>query len=139
MDDTWVSKPLPSGWRNFRLRLSTRMETNASRKKSNAGNSSTTYRITWKPPWFYKYLIHRRSTTWSRKRNHTRLHENMSVSQLYSNLTDSLLHNQLQTLVQIIAGIGRETTRKQVLILEEPLPRKQLPSRIRTGKWLTRR
>jgi len=63
----------------------------------------------------------------------------MGVSQPHPNLFDSLLPNQLRTLVDITAGIGSQITKKQVLILEEPLPRKQQPPRIRTGKWLTRR
>jgi len=32
IDDTWVSKPLPTGWRSFRLSVSTRMETNDLRR-----------------------------------------------------------------------------------------------------------
>jgi len=51
-----------------------------------------------------------------------RLHENMGVSQLHPNLLDSPLLHQFRTLGAITAGIGRQTTRKQVLILEEPLP-----------------
>jgi len=105
----------------------------------NAGNSSTTYQITWKPPWLHKYLIHGLLTTLSRKRNHMRLHENMSVFQLHPNLLDSQLLLQFRTLVAITAGLGRPPTRKQVLILEGPLLRKQQAPMIRTGKWLTRR
>jgi len=114
------------------------METKGSWKKSKAGNSSTTYRITWKPPSFSKYLIPGRSTTWSSKRNYTSLHENMGVSQLHPNLLASLLPYQLRTLVEITAGIGRQKTRKKFLILEGHLLRKQQATRILTGKWLTR-
>jgi len=63
----------------------------------------------------------------------------MGVSQLHPNLFPSLLPNQLRTLVEITAGIGRQKTRKQVLILEGPLLRKQQATTILTGKWLTRR
>jgi len=138
MHNTCVSKLLPTGWKNFRLSSSTRMNTNASQKKSNAGNSSTTYLITWKPPWFHKYLILGRSITWQRRWNHSRLYKNMDIFQLQPNPHASLLLNQLRTLVEITARIGRQTTRKQVLTPEEPLQRKQLPTRIQTGKWLTR-
>jgi len=138
MVDTWVSKPLPTGWKSSRLNLLTRMETNASRRKLNAGNSWTTCWITWKPPGFPRHLIHVRSMTWSKERIHTRLHENMGVSQLQPNLHDSQLPHQFWTLVTITAVIGTQATRKQVLILEGPRPQKQQASSILTRKWLTR-
>jgi len=63
----------------------------------------------------------------------------MDVSQLPPNLLGSLLPNQLRSLVEITAAIGRQKTRIQVLILEGPLLQKQQVPRIRTGKWLSRR
>jgi len=63
----------------------------------------------------------------------------MGVFQPHPNLYDSQLPHQFRILVAITIGIGRQTTRKQVLILEGPLPRKQQVPRIRTGKRLTRR
>jgi len=63
----------------------------------------------------------------------------MGISQLHPSLLASLLPNQLRTLVEITAGIGRQKTRKQVLILEGPLLRKQPVPTILTGKCSTRR
>jgi len=62
----------------------------------------------------------------------------MGVFQLHPNLLDSPLRHQFRTLVPITAGIGRQKTRKQVLILEGPLLREQQAPKIRTGKWLIR-
>jgi len=45
----------------------------------------------------------------------------MGVFQLHTNLLDSPLLHQFRILVAITAGIGRQKTRKQVLILEELL------------------
>jgi len=130
MNYIWVSKHLPSGCNSFRLNLLTRIETNASRKKSKAGNSWTIYQTTWKPPWFSKYLNLGHSMTFLRRLNQISLYENMGVSQQLLSLGTSHIPHQFQILVIITIGIGKQTVRTQVPILEGPPLQKQQVLRI---------